>query len=89
LDRGSAGKRLELLREIAPGLRHLAILANVSYVATALRAEGFHKHDHHRGRIDGKVRQLWVREPSRRLIKLSADQIRERYLLELNGSTMG
>jgi hypothetical protein len=62
---------------------------NHKYVATALRAEGFHKHDHHRGRIDGKVRQLWVRDPSGLLIKLSADQIRERYLSELQGPSMG
>jgi len=30
-----AGKRLELLREVIPGLRRLAILANVSYPASA------------------------------------------------------
>ena len=32
----AAGKRLELLREIAPGLRHLAILANVSSPGSVL-----------------------------------------------------
>ena len=31
-----AGKRLELLREVAPGLRRLAILANVGYPASVL-----------------------------------------------------
>ena len=31
-----AGKRLELLREIVPGLRRLAIIANVAYPAAAL-----------------------------------------------------
>jgi putative tryptophan/tyrosine transport system substrate-binding protein len=31
-----AGKRLELLREVLPGLRRLAILANVGYAAAAL-----------------------------------------------------
>jgi putative ABC transport system substrate-binding protein len=32
----AAGKRLELLREVLPGLRHLAILANVGYPAAVL-----------------------------------------------------
>jgi hypothetical protein len=57
---------------------------NPKHAATALRAEGFEKLDHHRVRIDGDVRQLWVRDPSRLLGKLSGDQIRERYLSELN-----
>jgi putative ABC transport system substrate-binding protein len=32
-----AGKRLELLREVVPGLRRLAIMANFSYPASVLR----------------------------------------------------
>jgi hypothetical protein len=60
---------------------------NYRWVATALRAEGFDKHEHHRVRIDSDVRQLWVRDPSGLLSKLSGDQIRERYLLELKSST--
>jgi putative ABC transport system substrate-binding protein len=35
----TAGKRLELLREIMPGLRHLAILANRGYPAAVLEME--------------------------------------------------
>jgi putative tryptophan/tyrosine transport system substrate-binding protein len=31
-----AGKRLQILRELVPGLRRLAIMANVSYAATVL-----------------------------------------------------
>jgi putative ABC transport system substrate-binding protein len=34
-----AGKRLELLREIVPGLRRLAILGNISYPAVVLEME--------------------------------------------------
>src|SRR4029077_8112755 len=33
-----AGKRLELLREVTPGLRRLAILTNVDYAAAVLEA---------------------------------------------------
>jgi hypothetical protein len=58
---------------------------NYRWVAAALRAEGFNNHDHHRVKIDGDVRQLWVR--SGLLSKLSGDQIRERYLLERNRSS--
>jgi hypothetical protein len=62
---------------------------NAKYAARALRAEGFEKHDHHRSRINGVARQPWVRDPSGLLSKLSADQIRERYLLELNSPSTG
>ena len=34
-----AGKRVALLREIVPGLRRLAIMANVEYPATALEMD--------------------------------------------------
>ncbi len=34
-----AGKRLELLREVVPGLRRLAIMANVGYPAAVLEME--------------------------------------------------
>jgi hypothetical protein len=53
---------------------------NPKYVATALRAEGFVTHPHHRVKLDGKARQLWVRDPSGLLGRLSGDKIRERYL---------
>jgi hypothetical protein len=33
-----AGKRLELLREVTPGLRRLAILTNVDYAGAVLEA---------------------------------------------------
>jgi hypothetical protein len=62
---------------------------NNKYAATALRAEGFEKHDYHRTRINGDVRQPWVRDPSGLLSKLSADKIRERYLSELNNASTG
>jgi putative ABC transport system substrate-binding protein len=35
----TTGKRVELLRELVPGLRRLAIIANVSYPATVLEME--------------------------------------------------
>jgi len=56
------------------------------HAVMALHEEGFSKHNHHRVRIDGDVRQLWVRDPSG---PLSSDQIRERYLSERNRSSMG
>jgi hypothetical protein len=62
---------------------------NHRQAATALRAEGFTKYDHHRVRIDGDVRQFWVHDPSGLLSKLSADQIRERYRSELNKPSAG
>jgi len=60
--------------------------ANHWHAATALKAEGFTNPEHLRVRIDGDVRQLWVRDPSGLLIKLSADQVRERYISERSGS---
>ncbi|MGE4257249.1 MAG: primase-helicase family protein [Xanthobacteraceae bacterium] len=57
--------------------------------ATALRAEGFMKYGRHRAKIDGDVRQLWVRDPSGQLKKSSADEIRERYVVEIKGSSIG
>jgi putative ABC transport system substrate-binding protein len=36
----SAGKRLELLREVVPNLRHLAIIANVGYPESVLEMAG-------------------------------------------------
>jgi len=64
---------------------------NVSdkYAAMALKAEGFNNHKHHRVSIDGDRRQLWVRDRSGLLSKLSGDQIRDRYLLERNRSSIG
>jgi hypothetical protein len=62
---------------------------NYRWVAVALKAEGFNNHDHHRTKINGDARQLWVRDPSGLLSKLSADQIRERYLSELNRPSVG
>src|SRR5262249_23189009 len=35
-----AGKRIELLREVLPGLRRLAIMGNVGYAATARDMQG-------------------------------------------------
>ena len=37
-----AGKRLELLREIVPGLHRLAIMLNIRYPAAALQVDEFH-----------------------------------------------
>jgi putative ABC transport system substrate-binding protein len=47
-----AGKRLELLREVIPGLRRLAILTNVGYAAAMQngRGSGRGPHARHRGR---------------------------------------
>jgi hypothetical protein len=59
------------------------------HVGMALQAEGFNNHKHHRVSIDGDRRQLWVRDRSGLLSKLSGDQIRERYLLERNRSSTG
>jgi ABC-type uncharacterized transport system substrate-binding protein len=36
----SAGKRLELLREVVPGMRRLAIMANVGNPASVLETRG-------------------------------------------------
>ena len=38
-----AGKRLELLREIMPGLRHLAVIANASYADALLESRAIEK----------------------------------------------
>lgn len=62
---------------------------NPKYAAKALRAEGFDRHEQHRVRIDGDVRQLWLRDPSGLLGKLSTDQIRDRYLAELKKPSIG
>src|SRR5262249_553138 len=46
-----AGKRLELLREVVPGLRRLGILTNVDYPAAVLgRSSGRGAHARSRGR---------------------------------------
>jgi hypothetical protein len=59
------------------------------HAVMALQAEGFSNHNHHRVDIEGDRRQLWVRDRSGLLSKLSGDQIRERYLLERNRPRMG
>jgi hypothetical protein len=59
------------------------------HVVMALQAEGFSNHNHHRVDIEGDRRQLWVRDRSGPLSKLSGDQIRERYLLETQQAEHG
>jgi hypothetical protein len=80
-------------------VRELLIAANQDYNAPqgvnnrsapkGMGAAGFTYLKHHRVRINGEPVQLWVRDPSGLLGKLSGDQIRERYLLELNRPKMG
>jgi hypothetical protein len=55
---------------------------NHKSAAVALKAEGFAKHDHHRAKINGDAKQLWVRDPSGTLGKLPVDNIRDRYVAE-------
>jgi len=58
---------------------------NYKSAAVALKAKGFVRAQ--RIDITGDRRQLWIRDLS--LSKLSADQIRDRYLSELKGPSMG
>jgi Family of unknown function (DUF5906)/Bifunctional DNA primase/polymerase, N-terminal len=53
---------------------------NGKHPLVALKAEGFKPA--HRVRLDGGMRQLWVRDPSGLLSQLSADKLRERYASE-------
>ncbi len=51
------------------------------HVAAALKAAAFQQVGQ-RIKINGKARQLWARDPDGSLSRLSADQLRERYLAE-------
>jgi hypothetical protein len=87
-----AGRSVLTVGELLSAAHHdgtAPLDVNHRHAATALRAEGFTKYDHHRVKIDGDARQFWVRDPSGLLSKLSGDQIRERYLLERNRLRMG
>jgi hypothetical protein len=67
-------------RGAPPGINHKS-------AAAALRAAGFEPLAPMK--IDGAARTLWVRDPSKLLSKLSADQLRERYHSERSGRSMG
>lgn len=87
-----AGRSVLTVGELLSAAHHdgtAPLDVNHRHAATALRAEGFTKYDHHRVRIDGDVRQFWVHDPSGLLRKLSGERIRERYLSELNTPNMG
>jgi hypothetical protein len=87
-----AGRSVLAVRELvraANGDYNAPQGVNARHAARALRDEGFTYHEHHRVKIDGDAVQLWVRDPSGLLGKLSGDQIRERYLLELNRPSVG
>ncbi len=54
---------------------------NPKNVAVAFKAAGFKQMSWHT-KIDGRVRQLWVRDQDGSLSRLSADQLRAKYLAE-------
>jgi len=80
-----AGRSVVLCEELIAAARGFdgdaPVGVNHKYVAGAFKAAGFKQVSWHT-KIDGKVRQLWVRDRDGSLARLSADQLRAKYLAE-------